>query len=91
MAERRVHPHIFRKAFATAFLDGGGDAERHYADVFGLVWRGRRGATGASAPGIGRAGLLRLPRPCAFTSAALVGDTIYVAGGQQTPDAMDSS
>ena len=24
----RVHPHIFRKAFATAFLDGGGDAER---------------------------------------------------------------
>ena len=24
----RVHPHIFRKAFATAFLDNGGDAER---------------------------------------------------------------
>lgn len=24
----RVHPHIFRKAFVTAFLDNGGDSER---------------------------------------------------------------
>jgi integrase len=24
----RVHPHIWRKAFATAFVDNGGDAER---------------------------------------------------------------
>lgn len=28
LARARCHPHIFRKAFATAFLDNGGDAER---------------------------------------------------------------
>ncbi len=57
---------------------GGGDAERHYADVFRLEWqRGRLVATP----------LPPLPTPLANACGALVGDTLYVAGGQAQPDA----
>jgi N-acetylneuraminic acid mutarotase len=57
---------------------GGSDAGRHYRDVFRLVWETRRLSAKAMA---------MLPRPCANMSGALVGDTIYVAGGIEKPDA----
>ncbi|MFO0808250.1 MAG: hypothetical protein U0746_06480 [Gemmataceae bacterium] len=57
---------------------GGCDAARHYADAFRLEW-----ATGKLAI----AALPPLPRPIANACGALVGTTLYVAGGQDRPDA----
>lgn len=57
---------------------GGGDAQQNSAAVFRLNWRDGK---------VGRTPLPALPSPCAMTVAALVGDTIYVAGGQETPAA----
>ena len=33
---------------------------------------------------------LTLPEPCAFTCAALIGDTVYIAGGQSSLDATEA-
>ncbi|MHC4328373.1 MAG: sodium:solute symporter family protein [Planctomycetota bacterium] len=60
---------------------GGSDAERHYSDVFKLAWVDGK---------IERTSLPALPRPCANTAAALLGTTIYVAGGQESPDAKEA-
>src|SRR5207249_11626297 len=57
---------------------GGSDATRHYADVFRLEWRGDK-LHSTPLPG--------LPKPCANSCGALVGDAIYVAGGIETPTA----
>jgi N-acetylneuraminic acid mutarotase len=56
-------------------LLGGCDAERCYAECLRLTW---------SSGKVGAAPLPPLPKPCAMTSAALVGETIYVAGGQDS-------
>jgi N-acetylneuraminic acid mutarotase len=56
---------------------GGSDASRHYADAFRLEWTGGRLVTTA---------LPALPKPVANACGALVGDTLYVAGGQERPD-----
>jgi N-acetylneuraminic acid mutarotase len=61
---------------------GGGDAERHYDDAFRLEWRAGRLVTTR---------LPSLPKPVANACGALVGDTLYVAGGQEKPDAKDAS
>ena len=55
---------------------GGGDAERHYRDAFLLSWADGR---------IVRRDLPPLPQPCAFSGAALLGDKMFVAGGQTDP------
>jgi N-acetylneuraminic acid mutarotase len=57
---------------------GGSDADRHYADVFRLDWKAGRVVTTRLPP---------LPGPVANACGAVVGDTLYVAGGQATPDA----
>jgi len=57
---------------------GGGDSERNYAEVFKLRW---------SDGQIRRTPLSDLPKPCAMLSAALLDNTIYVAGGQDSPTA----
>jgi len=57
---------------------GGSDAERHYADCFILKWTGDK---------LEFTPLLSLPAPCANFSGAMLGNTIYVAGGIETPDA----
>lgn len=54
---------------------GGSDAERCYADVFLLSWD-------AQARALRRVALPALPEPLAFMAGALVGNTLYVAGGQ---------
>lgn len=60
---------------------GGSDAERHYADAFRLEWRKGRIITHPLPP---------LPRPVANACGALVGRTLYVAGGQERPDSTEA-
>ena len=55
---------------------GGSDAQRHYAEVFRLQWE--KGELKSSP-------LPPLPKPCANFCGALLGKTIYVAGGIETP------
>jgi N-acetylneuraminic acid mutarotase len=57
---------------------GGSDANRHYAECFALQWKNGR---------ITRKSLPPLPGPCANACGALVAQTIYVAGGIETPTA----
>ncbi|UCG49208.1 MAG: sodium/solute symporter [Phycisphaerales bacterium] len=57
---------------------GGGDAGQSYAEVFMLVWSDGRMEKQELPP---------LPKPCSNTAAALLDTTIYVAGGQESPDA----
>ncbi|HWE02737.1 MAG TPA: hypothetical protein VG326_10035 [Tepidisphaeraceae bacterium] len=59
---------------------GGGDAKRHFQDVFRLTWDG---TTIHAAP------LADLPKPCAFMCGAVVNGTIYVTGGIDRPDATE--
>jgi len=56
---------------------GGSDADRHYADSFRLDWRNGKLIT---TP------LPSLPKPLANSCGALVGDTLYIAGGLEKPD-----
>ncbi len=57
---------------------GGGDANRHYADVFLLSWTG---------DAIELVELASLPKPVAFMCGAMLDDsTICVAGGRAQPD-----
>ncbi len=57
---------------------GGSDANRHYAEVFRLVWKNEA---------IEISTLPNLPKPCANACGALIGDTIYIAGGIESPAA----
>jgi len=57
---------------------GGSNAQGHHAGVFLLSWRDGKLATTSLPP---------LPRPCANMSGALVGNTLYIAGGIERPDA----
>lgn len=64
---------------------GGNDAERCYADVFLLSWD-------PAARALRRAPLPSLPEPLSMMAGALVGRTLYVAGGQHAmKDAKPSS
>ena len=56
---------------------GGGDAERHYADVFSLRWTGSDLEITELPP---------MPGPAAFFCGAMVGNTLYAAGGRAAPD-----
>ncbi len=56
---------------------GGSDAGRHHADCFRLEWRGGRLETKP---------LPTLPRPVANLCGALIGNTLFVAGGIEKPD-----
>ncbi|MSQ97137.1 MAG: galactose oxidase [Gemmataceae bacterium] len=60
---------------------GGGDGDRHYADAFRLDWNEGKLVTTK---------LPALPKPLANACGALVGDTLYVAGGQEKPDSKDT-
>jgi SSS family transporter len=58
---------------------GGNDAEQARREVFLLSWD-------AAAQAVRRKDYPALPSPCAYGQAALVGDVIYLAGGQQADD-----
>jgi len=57
---------------------GGSNAQRHYADCFRLQWRDGKTKTTA---------LASLPKSCANVCGAMIGNTIYVAGGLESPTA----
>ena len=57
---------------------GGGDADRHFADVYRLITTAGRLEVEPLPP---------LPRPCSFACAATVGDTLYLSGGLESPGA----
>jgi SSS family solute:Na+ symporter len=57
---------------------GGGDAERHHAGAFTIEWTGDDVVIERLPP---------LPGPTAFACGAVVGDTVYVAGGIDEPGA----
>jgi SSS family transporter len=59
---------------------GGGDASRHYADVFVLRWIEEEQKIGTDE-------LPPIPEPCAFSCGARIGQTIFVAGGRRQPNA----
>ena len=52
---------------------GGDDAQTVFSSVFLLRWDGER---------LIQTSLPDLPRPCAYGAAALIGNTVYLAGGQ---------
>ncbi len=60
---------------------GGGDTDRHVADVFRV-----RRANGA----VGIEPLPPMPGPAAFFCGARLGDTVYVAGGLASPGAAET-
>jgi N-acetylneuraminic acid mutarotase len=61
---------------------GGGDAVNHYSDAFRLEWRDGKLTTTALPP---------LPEPIANGCGTLVGDVLYVAGGQTHSDSTTAS
>ncbi len=61
---------------------GGSDSARHYADAFRLEWKLGKLVTTTTLP--------PLPTPLANSCGALVGDHLFVAGGQQRPDAANA-
>ncbi|HWP41526.1 MAG TPA: hypothetical protein VNL70_11410, partial [Tepidisphaeraceae bacterium] len=60
---------------------GGGDADRAFTDVFMLIWRDNK---------LQRRELPPLPQPVCSAAAALVGQTIYLAGGSSSTDPLAS-
>jgi N-acetylneuraminate epimerase len=60
---------------------GGCDTDRHYADAFRLEWKAGKLVTTR---------LPSLPKRLANACGALVGDVLYVAGGQEKPDSSDT-
>jgi SSS family solute:Na+ symporter len=60
---------------------GGSDADRHYAEVFLLKWHGASLQANT---------LPSLPRPCANACGALLGSTLFIAGGEETPGATNA-
>ena len=59
---------------------GGSDGEQHYADCFVVRWDEVEKELVSD-------GMWPLPKPCANACGTIVGDSIYVAGGIETPDA----
>lgn len=57
---------------------GGGDATENFADVFTIHYK---------YAALVRTPLPSLPQPCAMMCGARVGDTVYIAGGLQSPTA----
>lgn len=60
---------------------GGSDTRQHFRDVFLLEWRNKKIEMRALPP---------LPRPMANGCGALVGKTVYVAGGIERPDSTNA-
>jgi N-acetylneuraminic acid mutarotase len=58
---------------------GGADATKHVTDVFLLTYDGQELKT---------RDLPKLPEPCAYMNGGQIGDTIYLAGGIDKPDAV---
>lgn len=55
---------------------GGDDASKVFTEVFMLSWDAKQGK-------VTKTGYPSLPHPVAYGAAAIVGDTVYLVGGQQ--------
>lgn len=78
------HPLGYGVSITThdgVFCAGGSDAKQHYREVFLIRWR--HGAIGLQT-------LPSLPRPVANSCGAILGRTIYIAGGTESPNATTS-
>jgi N-acetylneuraminic acid mutarotase len=62
---------------AGVLCAGGHDSERAYADVFLLSWE-------AATRTLRRTELPPMPRPLTYMAAAVVAETLYIAGGQMS-------
>ena len=76
-------PHVCAYAVSVTAPDGvicigGADAQKHLTNVFRLRWEGGRLNATALAP---------LPVPIAYACGAFVNDSVYIAGGTDSPDA----
>jgi N-acetylneuraminic acid mutarotase len=60
---------------------GGSDADRHYADAFALEWRDGKLITTELPP---------LPKAVANACGTIIGQKLYVTGGQDSPAARDA-
>ncbi len=81
VAGRLPRPNAYGVAVSTGegvVCLGGGDARRHFREVFQLRWKDGQ---------ILRTALASLPGPCSFAGGALAGSTIYLAGGIDQPAA----
>ena len=79
LAGKLDHPLGYGAAVSvddSVIVIGGSDGARHYADVWRLRWKDWR---------LEKAALPSLPQPLANTGAAVIGRTIFVAGGQSAP------
>jgi len=84
-AELKIdHPLAYGGSVTTSdgvICIGGSDSAKHYAEVFRLRYVNGR---------IEKTNLPDLPQPCAMMSAAMLGSTIYVAGGQLAPTSTEA-
>jgi solute:Na+ symporter, SSS family len=83
LQDRLPRPLAYSVSLTTALgiaVIGGSNSERHYADCF-LLRVDRDKLTTTTLPS--------LPRPIANASGALLGKTIYVAGGIEQPAALE--
>lgn len=76
-------PHVCAYAVSVTTPDGvvcvgGADAQKHLTNVFRLRWEDGKLQTRALAP---------LPLPVAYSCGAVVGHSVYIAGGTESPDA----
>lgn len=67
---------------------GGADADRHYDEVFLLR---RRGQLVTREQLVAFEQMTQLPTPLAYAAAARIGETVYVLGGTDRPDATRAS
>jgi arylsulfatase A-like enzyme/N-acetylneuraminic acid mutarotase len=85
LAGRMDHPLGYGAAVSVndgVVVIGGSDGARHYADVWRLRWKDGR---------LERTALPALPQPLANMGAAVIGRTIFVAGGQSAPASTEAT
>jgi arylsulfatase A-like enzyme/N-acetylneuraminic acid mutarotase len=85
LAGRLDHPLGYGAAVGVddgVIVIGGSDGARHYADVWRLRWKSGR---------LEKTALPSLPQPLANMGAALIGHTIFVAGGQSAPASTEAA
>ncbi len=84
LAGRLDHPLGYGAAVSIddcVIVIGGSDGARHYADVWRLRWKEGR---------LEKIALPALPQPLANMGAAVIGRTIFVAGGQSAPSSTEA-
>jgi iduronate 2-sulfatase len=85
LAGRLEHPLAYGAAVSVddgVIVIGGSDGARHYADVWRLQWKDGR---------LEKTALPAMPQPLANMGAAVIGRTIFVAGGQSAPASAEAA